>query len=188
MGDAKKRAAAVDAGTPWPAFKRCPVLKCKSERVMVHEATSPLAMLVARLWENNVSCPIGHCRECGAQWEAWPPETPDDMYMDDVSRPMCDNCAFRGGSREHADPQKWRELMELCELAGRAPLTITNHPRWFCCHKNIPLVIDPLNAAEPIKFDFEAAGVGPLDRVCAGFLRIMQAARQKHKGGSDAST
>lgn len=63
------------------------------------------------------------CKECGAFWEAELRECP--------AAKACDNCAWRPGSPERSDPDRWAFLMS--EFERGAP---------FHCHKRVPAVLD----------------------------------------------
>lgn len=175
MGEAKRRKAALDAGTPWPRRRVCPVRTCRSPRISDLPADDDLSQLVANAWGNSVVCPLSICQECRAIWEPWPAETPEDCVERARRNGPCDNCAYRAGSGESLDRARWATLRSLPrrvkEDFGTAPLSSSS---WFCCHKGIPIVIDP-DSDEPIRFDFEAAGIHPHEQTCAGFLLALSA-------------
>ena len=73
------------------------------------------------------------CRGCRAMWEPINPAIlcdPDDPDSG-LTRP-CDNCAFRKGSPERLDPQKWEKLMMDIHRGGAV----------FYCHKGVPMAVD----------------------------------------------
>ncbi|SDX82508.1 hypothetical protein [Roseicitreum antarcticum] len=88
------------------------------------------------------------CMDCGRIQE---PET-----RDWPEARMCDNCAFRKGSPERADPFRWAEVSE----------TITSG-QYFHCHKGLPAKLDA---------DSLSVSISPPDptqgrvTVCAGWL------------------
>ena len=86
----------------------------------------------------------GHCRECGrgqdVELRDWPEATP------------CDDCAFRKGSPERSDPDKWAGLEELVKGGGT-----------FHCHKGLPHDIATGSYAAP------DAATGRVT-VCAGWI------------------
>ncbi|WP_422074158.1 hypothetical protein [Tranquillimonas rosea] len=87
---------------------------------------------------------LGRCRDCGrlqdVETRDWPEATP------------CDDCAFRKGSPERADPYKWAEIMSIVERGQP-----------FHCHKGLPY--DPHTGAYDAP-DEERGRV----TVCAGWL------------------
>lgn len=170
MGDAKKREAAINRGQPWPAAKRCPVKGCGSRDIMRHGPETAIAKTIADAWGNTVVCPIDQCRKCGAIWEPWPDDDPGDRWRDACAREPCDNCAYRKGSAEAADPEQWEHLKRL-------PVDFANafkegdSAATFACHKGIPIAID----SDGLRFDFKAADAKAIERTCVGFLRIVWA-------------
>ena len=108
--------------------------------------------------------PHSFCRKCETMWESFKVEdllVPENEYSC-FAKP-CDNCAFRKGSQEREDPEKWEHLMQDIHLGGAM----------FYCHKGIPLA-DSNNPHEshvqPRRED------GSLDkdkmRVCSGWLGL----------------
>ena len=171
-GEARRRREAADLGAPIPAPKQCPVKRCKSRRIMRHGPHSKLAKVIARAWGNTVTCAIDQCRECGAIWEPWPDDDPGDLYRDDVTREPCDTCAYRAGSGESKDPKRWAKLKELPKKAATMSLVDPGRPQ-FCCHKGVPIKISQGDQEGSIEFDYEAAGIDPLQQTCSGFLRVL---------------
>jgi hypothetical protein len=172
MGEAKrKREAATDAyafGQAVPRPSICPA--CGGKRIAFSTIND---------------CEYGVCPDCEAVWEAFPP-----LYVEDVvCAEPCDNCAFRPGSPEQADPEKWKAL-----IASLKPDQSYGHfTGQFFCHKNVPidikrgrgnflfprrkLVLDGI--AEPVD-DFDVTKM----RRCVGWLRMVWA--QNAKGGTKA--
>ena len=176
-GDARRRAEALNRGKPIPAMKRCPVKKCRGTRIHRHGPDSRLARKISQAWGNGTTCPIDQCKDCGNFWEPWPDDDPGDLYRDVVDREPCDNCAYRAGSAESRDPEKWTELADLAKRAADTSFFETGRP-WFGCHKGIPIRI----AEEGISFDFALTGRTPEQQTCAGFMRIVWA----HNGATAA--
>jgi hypothetical protein len=151
MGEAKRREEAYAAGLPHRPPRVCP--NCKSIRI--ERATLPATGLLHRKTDYDL------CRGCGAVWEAYP----DDWCEDVVGADPCDNCAFRPGSPEQADPAEWRKLVALLRSGQE-----------FRCHKGAPilgLTDDPPNTR------FDAAWVNRRGRKCAGFMRMVWTMREK---------
>lgn len=127
---------------------RCP--KCRSR--LIAEVPPLPEGIDARFYGTALRA----CRRCKSVWEAEPErQDPDDPV---AWREPCDNCAFRPGSPETADPAGWRTL--LAQLKAGSP---------FYCHKGVP--IDPGS---------EHGFAYPLDRpgkmrMCRGFLNAVAA-------------
>lgn len=102
------------------------------------------------------------CLQCGRIQE---PETRDWPE----SR-MCDNCAFRAGSPERADPYRWAEIEDTLARGQR-----------FHCHKGLHVTLSA---------DKQTASFSPPDpktgrvTVCAGWLSafIARTNRRARKG------
>lgn len=147
MGEAKDRVRALVAGEPWPQDRhRCP--RCHGRRTVV-AVGEPMGL-------SHVPTLYGTCADCKTLWEAFPA----DWRHDVVEAAPCDNCAFAKGSPESEDREAWRQLLAQLK-AGQE----------FKCHKGAPMVID--DAAGTIEFD--ALWVRRHGRMCAGFLKAMQA-------------
>lgn len=71
---------------------------------------------------------------------------------------MCDNCAFRKGSPERADPYRWAEVMET--LDKEQP---------FHCHKGLPMSAPDGNG--DVQFSQPDAAEGRV-KVCAGWFAM----------------
>jgi hypothetical protein len=69
---------------------------------------------------------------------------------------MCDNCAFRRGSPERADPYRWAEIQST--LAGG---------QQFHCHKGLAVALGPDNLSATFSPPDPASG---RVTVCAGWL------------------
>ena len=180
MGEAKRRAAALDAGKPWPRRRVCPVRKCRSPRVVDVPADDPHAVEYAGFWGNRNPCPLRICRDCFAVWEPWPDDASEDCVERAHTHGPCSNCAYRAGSSEMEDPVERERLLQIARdvvdmKLDEGELVI---PTQFCCHKGIPIKID-LASDEKISFDYEAAGVDPRDQSCTGFLRAVWAERKR---------
>ncbi|MGI9500202.1 MAG: hypothetical protein ACR2P3_09200 [Geminicoccaceae bacterium] len=151
-----------------PKMNICPVKNCGGRRIFRHGADSELARLIAKAWGNRNRCPIDQCKDCGNIWEPWEDDDPGQDLRDNHTRSPCDNCAYRKGSKESADPVAWQWLKSLTTLAA-ASFRHGEKLNWFCCHKGIPIAVGD-NA---IRFDFEAANIDPRQQACAGFNRIV---------------
>lgn len=115
MGEAKRRTDRYADGLPCRPPRVCP--KCKSIRV--ERACLPPTALSHRPTDYDV------CRECKTIWEAYPDNWSEDL----VGAEPCDNCAFRPGSPEQQDPEKWNALVDQLRM-GQA----------FHCHKGSPIL------------------------------------------------
>ena len=103
------------------------------------------------------------CKACRIMWEPideallWDPDDP----LCSFSEP-CDNCAFRPGSPEQADKEKWRAMLDQL----KAGMTRGGA---FYCHKGVPIEAEsehgvaypPDESGKPITKEL---------RVCRGFL------------------
>lgn len=69
---------------------------------------------------------------------------------------MCNNCAFRKGSPERADPYRWAEIAETVERG-----------QYFHCHKGLPLTLNKETMVAT--FDPPDPAKGRVT-VCAGWL------------------
>ena len=56
----------------------------------------------------------------------------------------------------------------------------------FACHKGIPLKLTQGDGAS-IEFDYESAGIQPINQTCKGFLRLMWAFQNKPAFAPDLS-
>lgn len=72
------------------------------------------------------------CLNCKTLWEPFDPEQIWDTSDPHCSfKEPCNNCAFRSGSPEQADPQKWKSLVDQLKCGAQ-----------FFCHKGVPLEPD----------------------------------------------
>jgi hypothetical protein len=159
MGEAKRRAVAYFEAKPWRPPLICP--DCKSPRVS--RTTLPPTALSSRPTEYAV------CRACEAVWEAYPADWCEDV----VGANPCDNCAFRPGSPEQANPEKWKYLVGLLRSGGE-----------FRCHKGAPirnlnLHSEPERTASGGVIEFDKAWVQHHGRKCAGFMMMVWAMGEK---------
>ncbi len=119
MGEAKRRLAAALASDKWPGGRaRCP--QCLGERVTC--AAVPEG-------QTFYGKELAVCGDCRIGWE--PIEEAEiwdrsDRYC--CGSAPCDNCAFRPGSNEQLDREKWRGLIGSLK-AGAS----------FYCHKGVPI-------------------------------------------------
>lgn len=99
------------------------------------------------------------CANCGTAWEPFEPEQLLDADMPATSSFIepCGNCAFRPGSPEQRDVEKWKETIASLKAGGR-----------FYCHKGVPVT-----PASEIGFDYPEAGTNPRKlRLCRGYLSL----------------
>lgn len=69
------------------------------------------------------------CRNCETMWEPFEPEQIWDATDPHCSfKEPCNNCAFRPGSPEQADPEKWKTLIDQLKCGAS-----------FYCHKGVPI-------------------------------------------------
>ncbi len=186
MGEARRkrlaREEAYATGKPWPRPTRCP--GCGSGETHFFVPGPQLSADLGKI-EHGV------CRTCGALWEAFPP-----LYVEDpVCAEPCDNCAFRPGSPEQREPEKWKEL--IAKLRGMDDYGMSKAR--FYCHKNVPIdmTAGPGNFLFPTKqMDFgELTPLVPGDpettadlskmRTCSGWLRMVWAQNAKRTDNAD---
>jgi hypothetical protein len=111
-----RRAAKATTAIPGTA-DCCP--RCRSQRVHIHGDHG------IKLYGRQIAI----CANCRTAWEPidgtliWDPSDPSASF----SAP-CDNCAFRRGSPEQADTEKWKDLIAKLWAGGT-----------FHCHKGVPV-------------------------------------------------
>jgi hypothetical protein len=179
MGQARARLKADASGIPRPRDPWCPA--CRSRSIAVIKATDFPPDIVK---DAGIDCDWHTCLDCKAIWEPFPP-----LYVRDVvCAEPCDNCAFRPGSPEQRDPERWAELMVSLKAAGY------DGQGWFYCHKGTPIDMskgpgnflfpkrpltidgDPVrNPDGTIKMIEDTSRM----RTCVGFLRMLWARRAK---------
>lgn len=178
MGEAKRREAALDAGTPWPRRRICPVKKCRSPRVVDLPADSRECREYARFWENENVIALRVCKDCRAIWEPWPDDAPEDCVERAHTHGPCSNCAYRAGSFEMRDPEQREKMLTTAHAAAEFGVDgqdwTLSMPTQFCCHKGIPVKV----GKDGLEFDYEAAGIDPRQQSCTGFLLAMWAAQK----------
>ena len=184
MGEAKRRRdarqAAFATGVLYTPVPECPA--CKSHDVR----RIPLSEMPASIAE-AAKCDLEGCRICRAIWEPFPA----GGYVEDpVCAEPCDNCAFRPGSPEQSDPDKWKEM-----IASLKPDSDGWFTGRFYCHKGVPIdqvegfgsflfpkkpvtvngevLLDP-DTGEPVMTEDTSRM-----RVCSGFLRMFWAQAEK---------
>lgn len=173
MGQARANLNMDAAGIPRPRDPRCPA--CNSGRTMA----MPLEKFSPAFQAIGVTSDWHGCLDCRAVWEPFPP-----LYArDPVCAEPCDNCAFRPGSPEQRDKERWRRLMDTLKsnedgARGR-----------FYCHKGVPIDMarGPGNFLFPRKLvEMDGQVVEDKDgavtmedtdimRVCSGYLRMVWA-------------
>lgn len=144
MGEARRRRLAKEHayanGLPTPRPDSCP--SCSSKRLRDVDPTSMDATDRA-IFEHHFDAPLQLCLDCGAVWEPFPAEG----YVEDpVAAEPCDNCAFRPGSPEQRDPERWRELVTHLK-PGADPMG--DHR--FYCHKHMPIDLTVPGHADPAR-------------------------------------
>lgn len=156
MGEAKRRAEAYGEARPHRPPLVCP--RCKSIRV---ETTA-----LPSTGMSHRPTKYALCKECATVWEAYP----DDWCEDVVGAEPCDNCAFRPGSPEQANPAKWKHLIGILRSGGE-----------FRCHKGSPILgLDPGKPREQEReIEFDKDWVQRHGRKCAGFMRLVWSMREK---------
>jgi hypothetical protein len=193
MGEAQRkreiRADAFACGRPVPRPIHCPA--CGSKRIAyVPKGSIPSIVALAAATDKDLDVEYGACGKCRALWEAFPP-----LYIEDpVCAEPCDNCAFRPGSPEQQDPEKWKAL-----IASLKPEQSLGHfTGKFFCHKGVPIdqATGPGNflfPQKPVLMDGEPVHnpdgtVATIEdtlkmRTCSGFLRMFwtQAAKLETK-------
>lgn len=124
------------------------------------------------------------CRNgaCGAAWEFFEQAQLLDEHIQNSSfKEPCENCAFRPGSHEQQDPEKWKELMAKLEIGE------DGFPRGqFFCHKGVALDIKRLSATDS-GFDYPTKNGKPHAsklRPCRGFLNMTAKQWDKIRAGA----
>lgn len=156
---------------------QCPKCGCRRVEALLVAQEFPL-----RFYAQDLEA----CVNCKAIWEPidrtllW---DPDDLLAA-FSEP-CGNCAFRPGSPEQGNPDRWREILDAVKLHGGE----------FFCHKGVPL--DPVGEhgfAYPTKVEPRASAMAGETvripdrsrmRLCRGFLNMWgQLARRQNEAGA----
>lgn len=156
--------------------KHCP--KCGSSRVgydptLHHEGYGP---------------GLASCLNCHALWEPFLPSQiwdPDDPLCS--FKEPCNNCAFRPGSHEQADTEKWKRTLDSLKCGGV-----------FYCHKGVPIDPDAENGfayphraivieVDGKQIEKQVPNARKL-RMCRGFLKawpaLMRAFERESKNGT----
>lgn len=180
MGEARQKLDMDARGIARPRDNRCPA--CRSTRIV----DMPTASLTHF---DGVTCDWQGCRDCKAVWEPFPP-----VYArDPVCAEPCDNCAFRPGSPEQADPEGWRKLLESL----KPDASYGYFTGQFYCHKGVPIDISKgpgnflfprtpaLIDGQPVREDGAIVTTEDVAkmRTCSGFLRMVWARNRKAKDG-----
>jgi hypothetical protein len=115
----------------------CP--RCGQPTVLTLDAEAPLTL---------DGCPL-----CAIAWERETRKNPTGE--------RCDNCAFRPGSKEQANPEEWRTIVEATVKRDGA----------FYCHKRVPLsVVDIKKGDPPFQFEKGPNGRPTNATLCAGWI------------------
>lgn len=175
MGEARRKLDADACGIARPRDNRCPA--CNGRAVF----TMPSDQFPPGL---NIDCEWQGCTDCDAVWEAFPAS----YARDPVCAEPCSNCAFRPGSPEQQDPERWKALIDSLKPNGD----------WFSgrfyCHKGVPIDLSKgpgnfLFPRKPVTMDGEPVrqpdgsivtteDVAAM-RTCSGFLRMFWARQKK---------
>lgn len=124
---------------------------------------------------------IATCINCKAIWEPfdpaqiWDPSDPHCSFKE-----PCNNCAFRPGSPEQADTEKWKHLLDQLKCGGS-----------FYCHKGVPIEPDAEHGfAYPSKTISLNVDGKPIEknvgdvkklRLCRGYLNAMMALHRAYE-------
>lgn len=111
---------------------------------------------------------IANCQNCGAIWEPFDPEQIWDTDDPVCSfKEPCNNCAFRPGSNEQQDREKWKDLIGGLRQGGS-----------FYCHKGVPIEPDTEHGfAYP---DHDRTKL----RLCRGYLNALTGLHKRSATGS----
>lgn len=106
---------------------------------------------------------------------AWEPFDPDQLLDEGVAlssfKEPCDNCAFRPGSPEQQNTDKWKSTIEDLKKGGICG--------GFYCHKGVPIDLENEHGfAYPFK---DGKPVTKKMRPCRGWLRMLKAQMDKEK-------
>ena len=137
----------------------------------------------------EIDCEWQGCLDRRAVWEAFPP-----VYVrDPVCAEPCDNCAFRPGSHEQQDPERWKALIESLKPGDEGWFTGR-----FYCHKGVPIdmskgpgnflfpTVPVMMDGEPVANPDGSVVMMPDQRkmrVCTGYLKMFWARAEKQRAG-----
>lgn len=119
------------------------------------------------------------CKNCVTMWEFF-----DEADLLDAGeryssfKEPCENCAFRPGSPEQRDPEKWKELLTTLQVD---PETYQAKGIFFC-HKGVPLDIhrvSPTDSGYMYPTNADGAFDVKRNRPCRGYYRMMRGQLQK---------
>lgn len=129
--------------------------------------------------------PIDLCLACGALWEREVRPEPELEH--------CDNCAFRPGSPEQQDPERWATIVEET-VRGNG---------MFLCHKRVPMTIRGPEHVEGagLEYQFREQGQIRYGSRCHGWAKARctqlvketksdgeEGSEEAHRGTDNAST
>lgn len=156
--------------SPWPGTdKRCP--KCLGLRV------GRFAFAETKFYSSEVAI----CADCGIAWE---PLDEDQIWDRSDAlcsfKDPCSNCAFRPGSSEQRNKEKWRETILSLKEGAR-----------FYCHKGVPIAPMSGNGfdypTKPVTVTIEGVTVETTVqdiaelRLCRGYLNALRTwTRKEH--------
>lgn len=148
---------------------QCP--RCASRRY--GEAPQPVTKFYSEI--------LRVCQNCGTAWEPFDEKDLLDEGMRYSSfKEPCNNCAFRPGSHEQQDTEKWRELMAQLRVDADKGLFQSSQ---FYCHKGVPLDLHhetPSKSGFAYPYTDDGKPIVRKLRLCRGYLRMTHAQMQKH--------
>jgi hypothetical protein len=105
------------------------------------------------------------CGNCGCAWEPFDEaDLLDEGQWFSSFKEPCNNCAFRPGSNEQADRERWTKMLADLERAGSQ----------FFCHKGVPLDLNHATESDSgfaYPYRDGKAQVHKM-RLCRGYLRM----------------
>ena len=120
-------------------LRACP--QCESDEVIFTGETSA----------------FGVCLSCRTIFVAYP----DNWCRDPFQAEPCDDCAFRPGSPEQQDPERWAARMSRLKS-----------DTLFYCHKGMPVDVDIAEQRTDYRADLPPEH---RRRLCAGYARMIAA-------------
>ncbi len=121
-------------------------------------------------------------RVCGNCQTAWEPFNEADLLDEGMRyssfKEPCNNCAFRPGSAEQQDSEKWKALIE--KLSVDSANGLCSH--MFFCHKGVPLDLEHKTASDSgFAYPYTPDGKPIIEklRYCCGYLRMSRVQLEK---------
>jgi len=139
--------------------EKCPKCGCKAVNVDVNAVVAGFGP--------GLAC----CINCDAIWEPFDPAQiwDKDDHVCSFKEP-CDNCAFRPGSNEQQDREKWIQLIKDLKKGAM-----------FFCHKGVPIEPDS-------EHGFAYSKDRTKLRICRGFLNALKGFVKEYKEESGKIT